>query len=192
MTENQPNWLLVSYAGNWISTKRMKSVQKNKPTNAAESKKIKWQFNWVLRVGRAHPSFGRDQTELRESSRFIPNGVTNAKIGQFDHRFSRVSFRERDEDVGRLQVAMDDPKRMKLIQSRRDLVKDRKMRFVRHRKIIVTPTDEVFQCPHTKLDRQISESQNNQILVSYIFSQLFVSKINKGDTKTHTKSSSDE
>ena len=71
LTQIQSNWLPVLNAGNRISPERVKSVQKNKPTNASETKEVKRRTNWVLRVGGAHPSFGRDQTKLRESIRFI-------------------------------------------------------------------------------------------------------------------------
>ena len=118
LTQGQRHWLSVLDAGNRVSPERVMSVQRNEPANTAETKEVKRWLNWILLIGRAHPSFGCDQSEVRDSFvRFIPNGVTNAEIGQFHRRFRSVSFRERDEDVGRLQVAVDDPERMELIQS---------------------------------------------------------------------------
>jgi len=62
----------------------VESVHENIPINDLKRKEIERWTNWILRVSGAHPSFGRDQTELRDY--IIPNSVTDPEIGQFHHR----------------------------------------------------------------------------------------------------------
>ena len=67
-TLDVPSWPSFSLIGFRFSIPEIGSVpnRKNVPINNSKRNEIEGWTNWVLRVSGAHPSFGRDQTELRD------------------------------------------------------------------------------------------------------------------------------